>query len=379
VRQIWILWLRKDVLSVSGKDLAMETRPDFERLRKTARHEEPDRVPLCEAMIEYPIQGKFLGRHVTPDDLESQLEFWIRAGYDFVPLTVGMMAPGKVTQESAISKTIREVMLKESPDADKSESWNLEYTSFIKTRKDFERFPWDLAADLDFSSFQRIREMLPEKMRVIALSGKIFTLTWMLMGFNHFGVSLIIDEQLVADVFRKVAEIQFQALEQILEMPLVGAVWVFDDLAFGTGPMLSPQAIRDHVFPWYREMAIQCHRKDLLFMLHSDGDLTGLMEDLIDLGVDILHPIDPTCMDILKIKEEYGDRLCLAGNVSNELLQRGTTAQVEARVKELLRQVAPGGGYCLGSGNSVPEWARYENFMAMRETALKHGHYPIQF
>ena len=111
--------------------------------------------------------------------------------------------------------------------------------------------------------------------------------------------------------------------------------------------------------------------------MHSDGDLMVLMEDIINLGVDVLQPIDPTCMDIVKVKEMYGDRICLVGNVSNELLQNGTPLEVEARVKELICKVAPGGGYCLGSGNSVPEWAKFENFMAMREATFKYGHYPI--
>lgn len=356
----------------------MNIRPDFENIRKTARHEEPERVPLCEVLIEYPIQTKFLNREVTADDLESQLEFWMKAGYDFIPITVGMMTPGKVTQESAISKVIREVMLKDSPDADNDKAWNLEYTSFIKTRKDFEKFPWEIAAKLDFSKFYEVRDMLPEGMKVIAVSGKIFTLTWMLMGFNDFSISLIMDERLVSDVFKKVAEIQFQGLEQIFEMPHVGAVWVVDDLAFGTGPMISPQAFRDHVFPWYREMAIQCHRNNLLFIMHSDGDLMMLMEDIIGVGVDVLQPIDPTCMDIVKVKQMYGDRLCLVGNVSNELLRSGTPAEIEERVKHLIRNVALGGGYCLGSGNSVPEWAKFENYMAMREATFKYGSYPIQ-
>ena len=356
----------------------MDLRPDFENIRKTARHEEPERVPLCEVLIEYPIQSIFLNREVTADDLGSQLEFWMKAGYDFIPITVGMMTPGKVTQESAISKVIREVMLKDSPDADNDKAWNLEYTSFIKTRKDFEKFPWEIAAKLDFSKFYEVRDMLPEGMKVIAVSGKIFTLTWMLMGFNDFSISLIMDERLVSDVFKKVAEIQFQGLEQIFEMPHVGAVWVVDDLAFGTGPMISPQAFRDHVFPWYREMATRCHRKNRLFIMHSDGDLTMLMEDLIDLGVDVLQPIDPTCMDIEKVKEMYGDRISLVGNVSNELLRAGTPHDVEARVKELIRNVAPGGGYCVGSGNSVTDWSRFENYMAMREATFKYGNYPIQ-
>jgi len=355
----------------------MDLKPDFGRIRKAVQHEEPDRVPLCEVLIEYPIQSQFLGRDVTADDLESQVEFWSKAGYDFIPLTVGMMTPGKVTQESSISKVIQEVMLADSPDADKDDAWNLEVHSFIKTREDFERFPWDIASQLDFSSFHRVKELLPEGMKVIAVSGKIFTLTWMLMGFNHFAISLIMDEQLVADVFREVAEIQFRALNEIFDLPHVEAVWVVDDLAFGTGPMISPQAFRDHVFPWYREIADRCHENNRIFFMHSDGNLTDLMEDVIDMGVDVLQPIDPTCMDIFQVKEMYGDRLCLVGNVANELLRSGSPVEVDACVRELIEKLAPGGGYCVGAGNSVPEWARFENFMAMRDAALKYGSYPI--
>ena len=214
-------------------------------------------------------------------------------------------------------------------------------------------------------------------MKVIAISGKIFTLTWMLMGFNHFALSLIMDEDLVADVFKKVAEIQFQGLEEIFEMPHIAAVWVVDDLAFGTGPMISPQAFRDHVFPWYREMSNRCHQRDRLFFMHSDGDITELMPDIIDIGVDVIQPIDPSCLDIVEFKRLFGDRICIIGNVSNELLRSGTREEVASRVKELLQKVAPGGGYCLGSGNSVPDWAQFENYMAMRDTALKYGAYPI--
>ena len=79
----------------------------------------------------------------------------------------------------------------------------------------------------------------------------------------------------------------------------------------------SPEAYREHVFPWYREMARRCHAKDRIYIMHSDGDLTKLMPDLIDVGIDVLQPIDPSCMDIAKTKQEFGDRICLVGNVPN--------------------------------------------------------------
>jgi uroporphyrinogen decarboxylase len=112
--------------------------------------------------------------------------------------------------------------------------------------------------------------------------------------------------------------------------------------------------------------------------MHSDGDLKELMEDIIKCGVDVIQPIDPSCLDIVEFKQMYGDQICMVGNVSNELLRSGTPAEVESRVKELLEKVAPGGGYCVGSGNSVPDWAQFNNYMAMRDTTLKYGAYPIQ-
>ncbi len=82
-------------------------------------------------------------------------------------------------------------------------------------------------------------------------------------------------------------------------------------------------------------------------------------------------------MDIAAVKKRWCDRICLVGNVSNELLRSASTEQIETRVKELLREAAPGGGFALGSGNSVPNWAKFENYLAMRETCLRHGGYPI--
>ena len=69
--------------------------------------------------------------------------------------------------------------------------------------------------------------------------------------------------------------------------------------------------------------------------------------------------------------------MTLIGNVSNEMLMLGTPEDIAARTKELLKIMAPGGGYCLSSGNSVPDWAKIENYRAMLETAEKYGSYPI--
>jgi uroporphyrinogen decarboxylase len=356
----------------------MDLKPDFNRFLAAVNHREADRVPLGEILVDYSIQSRFLGRTVTADDLPGQVEFWAKAGYDYIPITVSMMSPGKVTEESKITKVLKEMVLREKPGTTDPKAWNLELTSFIHERPDLDRFPWEAAAEIDFSNLHAVRNLLPEGMKAIAVSGKIFTLTWMLMGFNNFALKLVLDESFVAEVFERVATIQFKALEAIFGMDHVAGVWVVDDIAFGTGPMISPAALGKHVFSWYRKVGQRCHEHNRLFLMHSDGDLSMLMDDLIAMGLDVIQPIDPSCMDMAAVKRRWGGRICLIGNVSNELLRSASTHDIEARVKELLRTAGPGGGFALGSGNSVPNWAKFENYLAMREACLKHGGYPIR-
>jgi uroporphyrinogen decarboxylase len=371
------MFLSSGVNLMTGGITVLDCRPDFERVISTLHHEEPDRVPLAEAAVDYEIMSQFLGREVTDGDLVSQVEFWSRAGYDYMLLTVGMMRPGRVTEDSQISKVIQHVLLEDTGDEDSDDAWNLWKRPRIHTEEDFDTFPWEEAAKLDFSKFHKVQPHLPDGMKIIATSGKIFTMTWMLMGFENFAVNLKLKPQFVAKVFEKVAQIQLAGLKQIVSVPNVAAVWAVDDVAFGTGPMVSPRAIRDYVFPWYEEFGKICHDNGLYLFFHSDGVLGSLVEDLIALGVDALHPIDPTCMDIEEVKKEVGDRLCLIGNISNEILEVGTPEEVAELTKKRLKALAPGGGYCLGSGNSVPYWAKIENYRAMIETGLRYGRYPI--
>ena len=351
--------------------------PDFQRVETTLHHDEPDRVPLAEIAIDYSIMSQFLGRPVTDDDVAAQVDFWAGAGYDYILLTAGMMRPGGVTRDSQVSKVIQDAILKDSDEAEDSEAWNVWKHARIHTEEDLEAFPWEEAALLDLSKFHDVQPLLPEGMKIIAASGKIFTLAWMLMGFENFGVNLLLKPEFVTEVIERVARIQLQGLKEIASIPNVAAVWAVDDVAFGTGPIIDPKALRKHVFPWYEEFGRICREAGLYFFFHSDGVLWDLMDDLLALGVNALHPIDPSCMDIDEVKRKFGDRLCLVGNISNEILAEGTPEEVAALTRRRLKTIAPGGGYCLGSGNSVPDWARFENFMAMRETALRFGTYPI--
>jgi len=102
------------------------------------------------------------------------------------------------------------------------------------------------------------------------------------------------------------------------------------------------------------------------------------VDDLLDLGIAGLHPNEKRAMDIRAMKQKYGDRLCLLGNVDLNLLGMGTPAEVDREVRDLIRDLAPGGGYIVTSGNSLAGYLLPENVLALTEAVQKYGLYPIQ-
>ncbi len=130
--------------SLSG----LNPQPDFRRVITTLHYEEPDRVPLAEATVDFKIMSQFLGRAVCDEDLASQVEFWTQAGYDFIPLTAGMMQPGKVTQDSQILKVIGKTHWENSSDQ-QNDKWNVLRKAQIVDEDDLEAFPWEEAAVID--------------------------------------------------------------------------------------------------------------------------------------------------------------------------------------------------------------------------------------
>ena len=175
-----------------------------------------------------------------------------------------------------------------------------------------------------------------------------------------------------------VGETQLAVFRRIVEMDDIGAMWYGDDLAYYSGTMVSPKVLRQYLFPYMEEMGAICREKDLPFVLHSDGNLWDILPDLLACGLNALHPIEPKAMDSRELKARYGDRLCLLGNVEiGETLTLGTPADVEAEVRERIRTLAPGGGYAVGSSNTVAHYVNLENFEAMVRATRKYGRYPI--
>jgi len=147
-----------------------------------------------------------------------------------------------------------------------------------------------------------------------------------------------------------------------------------DDMAFNTAPFFSPKVFRDLVLPRYQRVA---KKITLPWIIHSDGNMLPFVDDLMSLGIAGLHPIEKGAMDIRAMKRTYGDRLCVLGNVDLNLLGMGSPDAVDQEVRELVRDVAPGGGYIVTSGNSLAGYLLPENVLALSRAVQRYGRYPL--
>ncbi len=364
-------------------------RPDFERFRTALLCKgEPDRVPLAEAGIDQGIKEAILGR--TLRSLQDEADFWRLAGYDFVPINTGLRLMLSLGHDpsydpGARAQAVKSVRLRArarygvSDSEDRERAWAQEHTGVITTWEDLERFPWPDPADFDrLDDIKALGTIMPPSMKVVIYQGHIFTPAWELMGFETFCLKLIEEPSLIDALVERIGEIQFAIFERLIDLPEVGAAWMPDDIAYTEGLMLAPSHFRRWLFPWYRRMGTICSSLGKPLIYHSDGRLDEVMDDILGCGFNALHPIEPKAMDIRSLKRKYGGRLCLMGNLDlGYTLTRGTPAEVVQETLGLLRDVAPGGGYCVGASNSVPEYVPFANYNAMRETVFRFGQYPI--
>ncbi len=353
----------------------MDIQLDYHRLLKTIRHEEPDRVPLGEFQVDTQLMEKFMGRPVH--GVSDRIAFQAAAGFDFIYLRANYDYAGV----SPVSSTGTPRSWEYSPENETQGTESTFEARRVRTLADLESFPWPDPQTVDIAHFDTAARVMPPGMGIITGVGGIFTRTWMLMGYENFCLSLTDNPELVARFAAQVGQIQVAVLRRLIRLPRVVAVWYGDDLAYTEGLMVSPKVLRKYFFPWIEELSRIAHDAGMPFIMHTDGNVWAVLDDLIALGLNALHPIEPKAMDIYELKRRHGQQLALFGNIDlgyTLVAGEGTPQAIRAEVRQRIKDLAPGGGYAVASGAGATRYVALENFNAMREAAFEYGSYPIQ-
>jgi uroporphyrinogen decarboxylase len=193
--------------------------------------------------------------------------------------------------------------------------------------------------------------------------------TLLSMGMEEFSYSLCDEPELVNDVLEMYCDWSRKVSKNLSELDF-DFFWCFDDIAFKTSTMFSKEILTTVFLP---KMKIAASGIEKPWVYHSDGNLVPILDELLSLGMDGIHPLEPGAMDIDYLKSNYGKKVCLIGNINiDSTLSRGTEEDVFNEVRDRINQLGLGGGYIISDSNSVPSYCKAENIVAMSRAVEKY-------
>jgi uroporphyrinogen decarboxylase len=203
---------------------------------------------------------------------------------------------------------------------------------------------------------------------LLAWAGDFFERAHFLRGLNELLVDLYLNPQFVHDLLDNILKFILGNVKQLAELGVDG-IFLSDDYGHQNSLLMSPDHWRKFIKPRLKVLFDTIRSEGLFTFLHSCGNVSEIIPDLVKLGLDVLHPIQPEAMDIVSLKSKYGDKLALYGGISTQQTLRKTPDEVEEEVRQTIKIMAKGGGYILAPGITLQYDIPLENILAFIRTA----------
>lgn len=246
----------------------------------------------------------------------------------------------------------------------------------LQDHKDY-TFP-DPYAPHRFDRLEQAVQRFGDSKAVILNVRDVFSDIRDLLGYENALISLITEQDYFEQLLNRVIEYNRTLAKIAYEKFNINILGTTDDIAGTQGLIFNPKLFFNFLGPKFREVIKGFKDIGYYCIKHCDGDIMPILEYWIDCGIDCIDPIDPLAgMDLGLIKQKYGDRVCIKGNVDcTKTLVYGTEKDVEDEVKACIDQAASGGGYILSSSNMIHSGVKPENYTAMITALRTYGAYP---
>lgn len=349
--------------------------PDWEGLHRCVTgREKPARVHHIELFLDAEVQQSIAARYgvwdaIAPDDpcaaLKRQVALQRFLGYDYVRWSIeGLEWPLRQHSTADTAGLAR----------GGGRAYVDESRGPITNWDEFERYPWPDPNAGSTHGLEWLEENLPDDMCVMGSGGFghfAENLTW-LMGYETCCIALCIERDLVRAIADRLLEYYEVFMARLLAFDRVKITWGSDDMGFRGGLLFGPGDMRTFVLAGHKRMAAMAHAAGRPYLLHSCGKLDDIMEDLItDVGIDAKHSFEDTIEPVTGFYARYGGRIAVLGGIDMDFLCRADAAAVRKRTRDTLEQCFPGGGYVLGTGNSVANYIPVDNYLAMLDEGRK--------
>lgn len=374
-----------------------------ERVLMALDHEEPDRVPVdlggrqTTFMVETYEQFK---SHLGINDLPTKMmshkwqtvyvdeQILNRFSIDCRHVRPPMKAEPEFSETAEAKITfVDEWGVKRIIDAGYASI--IDYPLQTATLQDLEAYAWPNPAEIfDYTSIRNQALQLHSEGEYAIVGnmgspGNIFEQSWYMRGLTEFFMDLVDNKDFAHELMSKITGIRKQNAKYFLSEvgEYLDVFQLADDLAMQNGPYMSPQLYREMIKPYQVELfRFVKQLTPAKIYYHSCGSVTRLLDDLIDVGVDILNPVQISAdgMETDQLKQRFGNKLSFWGAMdTTEILPNGTADNVRNEVRRIIHDLAPEGGFVLASVHNLQPDIPPENILAMFEAASQYGKYPI--
>ena len=210
----------------------------------------------------------------------------------------------------------------------------------------------------------------------------ILEASWYLRGLENFMMDLLTNKDFVNDIMDKVMEYHLHISKKLVKMG-VDIIWWGDDIGCENGPFIPPESWKEFLVPRYSYMVQEVKKinKNIKIAFHTDGYIEYALDDFIEIGFDIINPLQPKVNNVEMIKKKYGKKLTFWGNVdTRDVLSHGNAEDIINEIKNVIRVLAPGGGLILCTNHAIQSTERsLDNTILYYWAAKKLRNYPIKF
>ena len=328
---------------------------DFHQLEKVLHRQKPDRPVLFEYfmngdLISFVNDESFASLNNPADQISSIIRFFHKTGYDYATI------PSRYFGAFSFENT----------DHEKKATVSLNEGSAITDRKSFESYNWPNPEKGDFDLLYQLAPNLVDGMKfIISSPGGVLENVIDLVGFERLCFMIYEDEELTQTIFSEVGSRLLRFYEICSSLEPVGALIVNDDWGFKTQTMLSPDMLRQFIFPWHKKIVEAIHRNGKFAILHSCGNLAEVIDDIVDdMKYDAKHSFEDIILPVEQAWQNWHDRIAIMGGIDMDFLVRSKPDTIRERCRNILK-ITGSKAYALGSGNSIPAYVPIENYLAM--------------
>ena len=336
----------------------------------------PDRVPIYEHLFSRAHQKELLGYTTELYDGATQAKMAVKYGIDCIwtPVNGFCGIEEEVHSENEVYKDEWGVSYKKN-------GWPIiaQIDTPIKSRNDWINYVMPEAfTEGRLKIFKdTVNANKDDLALVLGYLGPFTMMTWYLMDFENFSMNMFMDPDLIHEMNNAFVDWALEVAQLAMDNGGVDAFQISDDWGGMSSLLISPDHCREFFLKPFDRMVKGLKSLGHPVIMHNDGQIWDVLDDLVDTGINGFHPIEKAAgMELAKVKETYIGRLCPIGNVNNKTtMVNGSPQEVKEETLECLTIAAPGGGYIISTDHSLHDDIPLENVFAMVETVKEFGKY----